>query len=73
VKELRTCGVANPGCRAPAGYGTREGWFPGTKSARATCFQCGEPVCGNSKCSSRVKYLGKRRRICADCLEMLRR
>jgi hypothetical protein len=56
----RECEVSlnNIDCEAPPGsYG----------SIRTTCFRCGNPACKG--CSTKVRYLGRQRRICADCIE----
>lgn len=73
--ELRFCKMANGGCRAPAGYGiSGVGTCDGDKGTQGTCYSCGEPVCGNPNCSSRVKYHNYgRQRLCGDCLDDLRK
>jgi hypothetical protein len=48
-----------PDCEAPLGVIGVE--------TRSRCFRCGGPCC--KKCSALVTDGGRRRRICADCLE----
>lgn len=71
------CHVVEAQCEAPAGYRTGGGGvMNGTKSARHTCFECCEPVCG--ACSKKRKrvvkgsaaYLVGARyvRVCLDCI-----
>lgn len=66
-KERRTCIVSDGDCTAPAGVGVSGvGWADGDGSARATCWYCGEPVCGQCSRLTRRTHTG-RQRICAYC------
>lgn len=62
----RTCNVSDNGCLAPAGIRSGNGMAEGTRSTRATCFVCGEPVCTN--CSKIMPWHPYgRRRVCLTC------
>lgn len=52
-----TCAVADQFCTDAANF---EGAW-----ARAECFCCGLAVC--TKCSSKRRYQGVKRRVCNDC------
>lgn len=64
--ETVPCSAVFDGCYAPAGYIGADGIEDGIESAEYTCDGCGEPVCGNPRCSS---LINPNRRLCAFCWE----
>ena len=66
------CSVAEQGCKAPAGTECHSGYYvssveEGDPEAKASCHVCGDAVCVNPGCSKRVRYDGRRVRLCWNC------
>jgi hypothetical protein len=59
--DVETCSVCDYGCEAPAGYAAGDGVIHGTDAAEYSCYECGEPVCGN--CSVETED----GRVCKTC------
>lgn len=54
------CVVGSPECKAPPAFAD--------SYTRGTCFACGQPVCTDSGCSSRVQwYYHGIKRVCRNC------
>lgn len=68
LMEVETCSTVGPNCSAPAGYLMGGGSVPGEDAAEFTCFQCGEPVCGECSAVGEYDSYGVQRR-CLDCRE----
>jgi hypothetical protein len=62
-----TCCVVERGCLSPANV------FPQIR-VRTACFACGQPVCTNADCSTRIRwYTFGVKRICTNCQDEARR
>lgn len=65
------CHVAEQGCKAPCAHAAGNGVYTcrpdRDPTTRARCHHCGQAVCTNPKCSSRVKHFDGRKRVCTLC------
>ena len=42
----------------------------GKDAPKTTCYSCGCHACTDPECSILVQYLGRKRRLCLDCIDM---
>jgi len=72
VTRYGICSIVQGECKAPAGLqagGLGGGVYEYSPARVAECYQCGADVCTSADCSRVIMRKGKKRRVCATCLE----